>query len=319
LTRIERHLKMDGRRSDEETLLANPHHYHPSMEICPSIKANFFEIFSRYRVYQMSAGKQQMMTAFWGMVINNYTETHLALLRQGYPDHLKQLVYTLEKGESGTPHVQAYLRLFRQQRISYVKKLFPGANFQALTSDEYILNAQAYAQKLDETAEGAASITNNQIPDPVTELLSVIRDVYSTYANDNTAVTWRMMHYRDMASYKTVIERLRVTDRPSLAKFYVSPIYNKVWSTFGQQLMFHVCEEQKRAETETHTHTHTQAEIISRRGGITNASASEDDEGEEECYSEGSGDEGEDGEPGFDDDGTEDDSEGGSSGSSGSE
>lgn len=247
----------------------------------------------------MSAGKQQQMTAFWGMVINNYTETHLALIRQGYPDHCRKIVYTLEKGESGTPHIQAYLRLFRQQRLSYVKKLFPGANFKALTSDEYILNAENYAQKLDGTAESPAHITNNAIPDPVNELLSVIRDVYSTYANDNTSATWSKMSYREVASYKSVIERLRVEERPSLAKFYVSGVYDKVWSTFGRSLMVHVCAERNRAENDTHTHTHTQAEKLSRLGGITiDASSSsgsdvedEGTEGEEDDEAEGGEDE----------------------------
>lgn len=240
----------------------------------------------------MSAGKQQQMTAFWGMVINNYTETHLALIRQGYPDHCRKIVYTLEKGESGTPHIQAYLRLFRQQRLSYVKKLFPGANFRALTSDEYILNAESYAQKLDGTAESPAHITNNAIPDPVNELLSVIRDVYSTYANDNTSATWIKMSYREVASYKSVIERIRVEERPSLAKFYVSGVYDKVWSTFGRSLMSHVCAERNRAENDTHTHTHTRAELISRGGGIT-IDAGTPSSGDERSEEEGTSDEGE--------------------------
>lgn len=237
----------------------------------------------------MSAGKQQQMTAFWGMTINNYTETHLALLRQGYPDHLRQLVYTLEKGEdTGTPHVQAYLRLFRQQRLSYVKKLFPGANFKALSSDEYILNAQAYAQKLDSTAQSPASITNNQIPDPVSELLGVIRDVFETYADTNKAVDWRRINRSQMVQYKRAIECIRVVERPSLAKFYVSSVYEKVWSAFGAQLMEHVCAEQERAQKGTHTHTHTHGEKFSRRGGIINdATASEDSEAGEEDDAEG--------------------------------
>lgn len=237
----------------------------------------------------MSAGKQQQMTAFWGMVINNYTETHLALLRQGYPDHLRQLVYTLEKGdETGTPHVQAYLRLFRQQRMSYVKKLFPGANFKALTNDEYILHAQAYAQKLDGTAQSPATITNNQIPDPVSELLSVIRDVYETYADTNDARDWRKWGLSEMLRHKRQIECVRVVEKPYLAKFYVSSVYEKVWASFGRQLMTHVCDQQEFAKRGTHTHTHTQGEKFSRLGGINNdATSGEDDEDESEGDSQG--------------------------------
>ena len=107
-----------------------------------------------------------MTTAFWGMVINNYDQTDLALVQQGYPDYIRQIVYTLEEGESGTPHIQAYIKLYRQQRLSYMKRLFPRGNFRALMAEEYKLNAQRYAQKLDVTARSPAVITNNPFPTP---------------------------------------------------------------------------------------------------------------------------------------------------------
>ena len=97
-----------------------------------------------------------MTTAFWGFTINNYTDTHVALLQQGYPDYTRELVYTFEKGDSDTPHIQGWLKLQRQQRLSFVRKLFPGAHFTALVHDEYIENMKRYAQKLDSTAQTAA-------------------------------------------------------------------------------------------------------------------------------------------------------------------
>ena len=76
-----------------------------------------------------------MTTAFWGFTINNYTDTDVALVQQGYPDYMRELVYTFEKGEkTGTPHIQGWLKLQRQQRASFVSKLFPRAHFCAVNS-----------------------------------------------------------------------------------------------------------------------------------------------------------------------------------------
>lgn len=238
----------------------------------------------------MSAGKQSVTTAFWGMVINNYTQTHLALLRQGYPDHLKQLVYTLEEGgEEGTPHVQAYLRLFRQQRLSYVKKLFPGANFQPLNSDEYILHAQAYAQKLDDTARSPAAITNNPMPDPVDELLECIEASFADPDLNQFADRphiWaagqptreRLLQWLQTTEFK------RVRKSPRLAKFYVSAVYRKIKEEYLDALKAFVFDRVKSEDT----HTHTQDEKFSRRGGITDdQSASQDGTESEGDYEEG--------------------------------
>ena len=42
-------------------------------------------------------------TAFWGMVINNYDETDMAMVHNGYPDYMRELIYTLEKGNQERP------------------------------------------------------------------------------------------------------------------------------------------------------------------------------------------------------------------------
>lgn len=239
-------------------------------------------------------------TAFWGMTINNYDETDLALVQQGYPDYIRQIVYTLEKGESGTPHIQAYLKLNRQQRLSYVKKLFPRGSFKALTSDEYKLNAQRYAQKLDKTAEAPAVITNNPFPDPVKELIEVIEDALRSFAPTNNPSDWRQIDWRrDLARWTDMVETIRVRERPSLAKFYVSSTYVKVWKHFGLSLLEYVCDQ---VEKSGHTHTHTHGdEKFSRRGGITDDQSSTQDTEESEgvdspCESQGDeGDSDEDG------------------------
>lgn len=193
----------------------------------------------------------QPMTAFWGMVINNYDETDLALVEQGYPDYIRKITYTKERGEKGTPHIQAYVRLFRQQRLSYMKKLFPRGNFKALTSDEYRLNAEKYAQKQDATAEGPSVIQNNPFPDPVVELTDVLREVYMEYMDRKGGEHFYNVKGEDVLAYIAQEERSRVARKPALAKFYVSSTYKAVKTQFWRSVLQFVENEH------THTHTHT--------------------------------------------------------------
>lgn len=57
----------------------------------------------------------------WCFTINN--PTRINLFPDGIPDTFKYLVYQLERGEQGTPHLQGYFQLARQQRMSWIKKL----------------------------------------------------------------------------------------------------------------------------------------------------------------------------------------------------
>lgn len=90
----------------------------------------------------------------WGYTLNNYTESDLVLVRNATTiDPIVEHVYTLEKGESGTPHVQGYLKCSRQVRLTHLKKHWlPQAHFQALNNDEYRANMRDYVQKQDHTA-----------------------------------------------------------------------------------------------------------------------------------------------------------------------
>jgi len=234
------------------------------------------------------------------MTINNYDQTDLALVQQGYPDHVRQIVYTLERGEeTGTPHIQAYLRLFRQQRLSYVKKLFPRGSFKALQADEYKLNAQRYAQKLDATAESPAVITNNPFPDPVVELTDVIRAVRRIWLDQS--VPWFNTKEKDIMYYIQQEQNHRVAEKPSLAKFYVSATYKAVKKDYWRSLCHFLDREgaEITSKDETHTHTHTQRKILFSTGSITSdgeevdqgSCASGGQEDEDDDYSQGSEDE----------------------------
>lgn len=200
-------------------------------------------------------------TAFWGMVINNPTETDYALVRLGYTDHCREIVLTPEKGENGTPHIQAYIKLQRQQRLSFVKKLFPRANFKPLTSDEYIFNAKNYAQKQDKTATGSSV---HIFHDPMVTLESVMRQLVADIIQDTSEKDYmdercpeqcwdRATHHLNSIKRQMVIEDFRY------AKQFVSATFKTIWKEYGREV-FHCIHRKYWEKLDAHTHTHTQAE-----------------------------------------------------------
>lgn len=215
-------------------------------------------------------------TAFWGMTINNYDETDLALVQNGYPDHCREIVHTLEVGEEGTPHIQAWVKLQRQQRLSFVKKLFPRGHFKALTSDEYIANTKAYAQKLDDTAAAAAV---HRFNDPLKTIETTMRKVIE-----------RMMDvYEDVEELdyaRRAAERDMVLEDYKFAKIFVSATYKQMWKQFGHEM--YQCVFDMR---HTHTHTHTDEKFSQSVDIPTHVEQTEDDS-EEQASSEDEGDEG---------------------------
>lgn len=238
-------------------------------------------------------------TAFWGMTINNYDETDLALVQNAYPDYMREIIHTLEKGEEGTPHIQAWIKLQRQQRLSFVKKLFPRGHFKPLTSDEYIANTKKYAQKLDDTAvAGAVHKFNLPIPDVVRELQVVIKEAFYYYADKDKRIYDTSDH--EILAMVQVEQHNRVRENPQLAKLYVSATYKAVVKEYLRDIAVRVWEAEYSKDTHTHTHSEKK---LSRQGGITDDATERDDasegedaeesgsEGQEDCedYSEGSG------------------------------
>lgn len=220
-------------------------------------------------------------TAFWSMTINNPDETTMALLRQGYPDYMRELIYTQEEGKEGTPHIQAWLKLQRQQRLSFVKKLFPRGHFRAITTAEYDLNTKQYAQKKDETTRSAAV---HKFNDPMLTVESVTKKVALRIINDAGPSLkpkgWTSAHI-DML--RRVVEREMVTEDYKAAKMFVSSTYKQMWKQFGDEMVQCILNKQnEESEVEipmTHTHTHTQAEkIFSPKGYNNDADFREDEE-----------------------------------------
>jgi len=113
----------------------------------------------------------------WSMVINNPSANDYALVTRGYPDYVREMIWTKEIGENGTEHIQAYVKLQRSQRMSFIKKLFPRGHFKSITRDEYSLNTKEYAQKDDETTAGQhRQVYNEPIPAADTLLYRLVEE-----------------------------------------------------------------------------------------------------------------------------------------------
>lgn len=217
----------------------------------------------------------------WRMTINNYDATDLALVQQGYPDHIRQIVYTLEEGEEGTPHIQAFIKMKRDCRMSHMKKLFPRGNFGAMDSSEWKLNQQRYAQKLDSTAKSPAVITNW---DPLMTIEGVMKEVLLAIKRD--------MDYEEYSNklldwMRPRMEKRFVERDYKYAKVFVSATYKAMWRDFGPSMYSNIVAQQREQEEAhveiptIHTHTHGD-EIFSVAEDITDAN---DTEGESESES----------------------------------
>lgn len=206
-------------------------------------------------------------TAFWSMTINNYDETDLALVRNGYPDYCREIVHTTEVGAEGTPHIQAWVKLQRQQRLSFVKKLFPRGHFKPLTSDDYIHNTKAYAQKKDETTAG---LSVHKFNDPMNTIESVMKKVIRRMYEDYAEV-------EDIDVAQRYVQKQMVKEDYKYAKIFVSSTYKLMWREYGHEMyecLFSQFEKESE-ENNGHTHTHTHSdEKFSRAEGITNEDAS---------------------------------------------
>ena len=244
---------------------------------------------------------------YWQMTINNYDERDLALVRQGYPDDIRKLVYTLEKGEQGTPHIQAYIHMKRSVRLSHMKKLFPGAHFASQTSAEWRLNQHNYAQKLDPTAESPAVIQNN---DPLHTIEGTIRRVMRWIEKE---MAYHEYSYKHLMEYRKMAEKRMVQEDYTMAKVFVSAVYKQMWKQYGEDMYSNLAPVFARERLEevasreniadTHTHTH-EDEKISHEGGIT-TNASEDGSLEDGSSHSGSEESGEDDEGHDDSEGSE--------------
>lgn len=192
---------------------------------------------------------------YWGFTINNPEENDFVLVRNANEKYIRNLVYTHEEGEEGTPHIQGYIRLFRNQTLTFVKRLFPRANFRPLKKDEYELNMRNYVQKDDDTTRSPHVQINNQIE---TDALSMIMAVLTKYS-DQYPKTAERLRRRDLPlddAYSTSdsdevkysflrdqmvhYENDMVTEKPYLAKLFTSPSYDRMLQRFWRNFLWNI-------------------------------------------------------------------------------
>jgi len=235
------------------------------------------------------------MSTCWGFVINNPDDNDRQIVRNPPEQHVKQIVFTPEVGGTGTPHIQGWLKLHRQQRLSFVKRLLPRANFVPLTNDLYNLNARAYSLKEDETTAGNHMITTTEImPDPINFLTRVLDDWLEHHWECLTDHTLRRHAQIDAMEEKLYSqsncfrfldnrERELIEEKPYICKLVLSPLYNKAKKFYWKQILSNRIQHKYDADDNT---TEGTGETEDDEG--QSASGSQD---QEEEASEGGSDE----------------------------
>ena len=214
------------------------------------MRENFFHTY--IHTYRQMA----MTTAtFWAFTINNPDENDYALVRNGYPDYVRSLIHTSEVGDEGTPHIQGWLKLQKQQRLSFVKKLFPKAHFTPLTREEHERNTRDYVQKNDATTAGAHI---QQYNDPIPDCVSILKRFCVRYIESSRpmdAQTYDMVNFfRHCRQY----ESEAVIEQPYNAKIFVSPTYTRIKKGYCEEFLQHVVNNaarllQREADDASHT------------------------------------------------------------------
>ena len=182
------------------------------------------------------------LATYWSMTINNPTEADGVIVRNPNEKYIRQLIWTPEVGEDGTPHVQAWLRLQRNQTMAFVKKLYPRAHLKPLTKEGYNENTHAYAQKDDEPTAGHHVISmNDPLPGVDTILYKVLEEAY-------TGEVWSTDTPMLLATQ--AVENRMVSERAGLEKLFISGTYDKMKRRFYRQILLRL-NTTKNADDDT--------------------------------------------------------------------
>lgn len=190
-------------------------------------------------MYTMSAVCSQLFTYF-SLTINNPDENDYLIVRNPNEKYVRQVVWTNEVGgKENTPHLQLYLRLYRNNSLALVKKLYPRAHIKGISRDEYNENCHAYAQKDDETTRGSHVITANGVPVDASSLaLEVVKETYRLSYRDCDFV-FSLTDTPDIKKDKgrwtenvKYVEDDMVFSKPHLARIVASASYKSVMERF---------------------------------------------------------------------------------------
>lgn len=73
---------------------------------------------------------KEMQSRAWCYTVNNYSEAEIEAVKAFPADKVLVHICAKEVGESGTPHLQGYVRFDKNQRSSAMKKLLPRAHIE---------------------------------------------------------------------------------------------------------------------------------------------------------------------------------------------
>lgn len=130
----------------------------------------------------------------WSITINNPTQEELAVWKTATEHHwVKEAVGQLEKGESGTPHIQGLLKTDKV-RFSQVKKLFPRAHIEAARNvaalTKYVQKEDTRVAQLQQSLERVEVVTPKKLQQ---ELASV---VWEQLHHKGLPLQWRNDYHR---------------------------------------------------------------------------------------------------------------------------
>lgn len=220
---------------------------------------------------------------YWSMTWNNPDDRMMVLIRNPNQKYVRECVWTLEEGEQGTPHIQAWLRLQRNQTLSFVRKLYPGGHFKPCAKDEYNENTHTYAQKQDETTRGYHVITIN---DPIPTAESVYYQIcerileHEDWDNRNGQQPWGKYFEKFGANLpKGLLDQIKplvyeiqlelVATERGFEKIFTSITFDKLLK-FLPQTLFRLWTNKQTNKQEDKN--------ISRPGSITNARQNDESE-----------------------------------------
>lgn len=146
------------------------------------------------------------MARSYCFTINNYTTTEQIQVEECTAT--RYLIYGLERGENGTPHLQGYLEMSKPQRISFLKKLpgFERAHFEARRGTRE--QAREYCMKEGEWIEtGDWAAGGRGARNDIKQLMTMVNEGHSKLEIIETAPETYARNMRFMDRYQELREK----------------------------------------------------------------------------------------------------------------
>lgn len=142
----------------------------------------------------------------WSITLNNPTEEELAVWKAASSHHwVKKALGQLEKGESGTIHLQAMLKT-KPVRFAQVKKLLPRAHIEVahheLALERYVKKEDTRVASLPDQTNTIQTVTPRSIQDRLTSV------VYERIYHKGLPLVWRR---HEVEAYGVSVSRWKST------------------------------------------------------------------------------------------------------------